>query len=210
MHKNMNKISDASYRNMLNKIYDEEFLSLLRAFIKNEEYQIKLGYRRDCVDGENYWGATLRLYKASLKSIEKDIEENDIDLLRNYLVGIYFNSPRLIDEKDRCPSCHGKFPMDIWIGESMFCPHCGQKVVASPRRAANDGIELPRQNVPVAEDNYDFDYDFDYDAAPEYDDYEDDDIDYEELDDELDSDNLEGLSEEEYREEARRIGRVPP
>ena len=92
----------------------------------------------------------------------------------------------------------------------MFCPHCGQKVVASPRRAANDGIELPRQNGPVSEENYDFDYDFDYDAAPEHDDYEDDDIDYEEFDDELDSDDLEGLSEEEYREEARRIGRVPP
>ena len=96
--------------------------------------------------------------------------------------------------------------MDIWIGESMFCPHCGQKVVANPRRAANDGVEFPRQNAPVAED----DYDSDYDVAPEYDDYDDDDIDYEEFDDELDSDDLEGLSEEEYNEEARRIGRIPP
>lgn len=209
----MNKISDASYRNMLNKIYDEEFLSLLRAFVKNEEYQIKLGYRNDCVDGENYWGAMLKLYKNSLKSVEEGADYENRDLLRKYIMGIYYNSPRLIDDGDRCPSCHGKFPMDIWIGESMFCPHCGQKVVASPRRAADDGIELPRQNAPVLEEDYDFDYDFDYDADPEYDDDDDYDdyLDYDEFgDEEEDLDDLEGLGDEEYREEARRMERVPP
>ena len=118
----MNKLSEIDYRAILQESYCQDFRTAIHNFVDNEERMYRLFNNVKAKE----LPTNIRMHKKLTDKFDTDVlysKDNAIPMLLHVLS---YNEPMKLTQKGKCPNCRGRFPKNIIMGRTMFCPFCGQ------------------------------------------------------------------------------------
>ena len=118
----MEKIRELDYRAILAESYCQDLRSAINNFVRNE---IRI-YRLYSPLRKAELPKNLKSHLALARKLETDGLYSGEKVIPMLLHILSYNEPVPLTEKGECPSCKEQFPENLMMGETMFCPFCGQ------------------------------------------------------------------------------------